>query len=57
MNINIKIIGSTRLEIKPEVIASEADALTTRPFELFKIVCGHCDMKMAACRCVFICSL
>ena len=34
MNTNFKIIGLTRLGIKPESTAPEADALTTRPSEL-----------------------
>ena len=34
MNTNFKVIGLTRLEIKPESTAPEADALTTRPSEL-----------------------
>ena len=34
MNTNFKVIGLTRLGIKPESSAPEADALTTRPFEL-----------------------
>ena len=33
MNTNVKAIDLTRLGIKPESIAPEADALTTRPFE------------------------
>ena len=33
MNTNFKVIGLTRLEIKPEPTAPEADALTTRPSE------------------------
>ena len=35
MNTNVKVIGLTRLGIKPESTAPEADALTTRPSELF----------------------
>ena len=34
MNINFKIIGLTRLGIKPKSTAPEADAVTTRPSEL-----------------------
>ena len=34
MNINFKVIGLTRLGIKPQSTAQEADALTTRPSEL-----------------------
>ena len=34
MNTNFKDIGLTRLGIKPESTAPEADALTTRPFVL-----------------------
>ena len=37
MSINFKVIGLTRLGIKPESTASEADALTTRPSELLKL--------------------
>ena len=33
---NFKVIGLTRLEIKPDSTATEADALITRPSELFK---------------------
>ena len=32
-----KVIGLTRRGIKPESTASKADALTTRPSELFKL--------------------
>ena len=35
VNSNFKVIGLTRLRIKPESTAQEADALTTRPSELF----------------------
>ena len=35
MNTNLKVIGLTRLGIKPESAAQEADALTTRPSKLF----------------------
>ena len=34
MNTNFKVFGLTRLDIKPESTAPEADALTTRPSEL-----------------------
>ena len=34
MNTNFKVIGLTRLGIKLESVAPEADALTTRPSEL-----------------------
>ena len=37
VNTNFKVIGLTRLGIKLKSTAPEADALTTRPFELFKI--------------------
>ena len=33
MNTNFKVIGSTRLGIKPKSTAPGADALTTRPSE------------------------
>ena len=37
MNTNVrpKVIGLTRLEIKPKSTALETDALTTQPSELF----------------------
>ena len=35
MNSNFKVIGLTRLGIKPESTAPESDVLTTRPSELF----------------------
>ena len=38
MNTNFKVIGLTRLGIKPESTAPEADALTTWPSELL-----NCD--------------
>ena len=34
MNTNFKAIGLTRLGIKPEFAAPEANALTTRPSDL-----------------------
>ena len=36
MNTNFKVTGLTRLGMKPESTAPEADALTTRPSEPFK---------------------
>ena len=36
VNTNFKVIGLTRLGIKPKSTAPKADALTTRPFELLK---------------------
>ena len=36
-NINFIVIGSTRLEIKLKSTAPKADALTTRPSELFNM--------------------
>ena len=36
MNTNFTAIGLTRLGIKPKSTASEADALTIRPSELFR---------------------
>ena len=36
-NTNFKVFGLTRLGIKPEHTVPEADALTTRPSELFKV--------------------
>ena len=41
MNANFKVIGSTQLGIKPEFTALEADALTTRPFELLNMSRRH----------------
>ena len=38
MNINFKVIGLTRLGIKPESTAPEVDALTTRPSELYFLI-------------------
>ena len=38
MNSSFKVIGLTRLGIKPECAAPEADALTTRPSELLILV-------------------
>ena len=35
MNTNFEVIGLTRLGIKPKSTAPKADALTTRPSELF----------------------
>ena len=37
MNTNFKVIGLTRLRIKPESAATEADAFITRPPELLLI--------------------
>ena len=36
MNTNFKVIGLTRLGMKPESTGPKADALTTRPSELLK---------------------
>ena len=36
VNTNFKVIGLTRLGIKPKSTAPEVDALTTRPSELLK---------------------
>ena len=49
MNTNFNVIGLTRLKIKPEFRAQEADALTTRPSEL--------QEKMFACFCHTLASL
>ena len=38
VNTNFTVNGLTRLLIKPESTASEANALTTRPFELLSLV-------------------
>ena len=37
VNTNFKVIGQTRLGIKPESTALEADDLTTRPSDLLNI--------------------
>ena len=37
MNTKFKVIGLTRLEIKPKSTATKADARTTRPPELFML--------------------
>ena len=37
MNTNFKVIGLTRLKIKPASTAPEADALCTRTFELLNV--------------------
>ena len=42
MNTNFKVIGLTRLAIKPESRAPEADALTTWPSELL----SNCNMTV-----------
>ena len=38
MNTNFKVIGLTRLGIKPKSTASKADALSSRPSELLLAV-------------------
>ena len=38
MNTNFKVIGLTQLGIKPGSTGPEADALTTQPSELLKVV-------------------
>ena len=40
MNTNFKVIGLTRIGIKSESTAPEADALITRPSELQIALCG-----------------
>ena len=40
VNTNFKVIGLTRLGIKPMSTAAEAYALTTRPSDLFKLPSG-----------------
>ena len=51
MNTNYKVIGLTRLGIEPKSTAPEADALTARPSELFKVgetlvnKIGHSNVK------------
>ena len=41
MNTNSKVIGLTRLGIKPKSAAPDADALTTQPYELFEVYSGQ----------------
>ena len=48
MNTNFKVIGLTRLGIKPESTAPEADALTTRPFELLNRNVGKVTANILA---------
>ena len=38
MNTNVKVFGLTRLGIKLKSTAPEANALTTRPSELFSVI-------------------
>ena len=38
MNTNVKVIGLTRLGIKPEFTAPKTDALTTWPSELLTFI-------------------
>ena len=40
MNTNLKVIGLTRLEIKPESTTAKADALSTRFVELLPTPTG-----------------
>ena len=44
MNINFKVISLSRLGIKPDSTAPEADALTTRPHELWKFGSDFTDV-------------
>ena len=37
MNTNVKVIGLTRLGVKPESTAPEVDVVTTRPSELLNL--------------------
>ena len=43
MNTNFKVIGLTRLGIKPGSAVLEADALTTRPSELLVFIMSSND--------------
>ena len=45
-NTNFKVIGLTRLAIKPKSTALEADALTTRPSELSKFAVTENNKEM-----------
>ena len=45
MNIHFKVIGLTRLGIKPKSTAPEADALITRPSELLNKNAAKLDNK------------
>ena len=38
MNTNFKVIGLTRLGVKPKSTAPEAGACTTRPSELLRVI-------------------
>ena len=46
MNTNFKVLGLTRLGIKPESTAPEADTLISRPFELCKPLISDLLMHM-----------
>ena len=47
MNTDFKVIGLTRLGIIPESTAPEAEALITRPSELFNLVNGQLRSELA----------
>ena len=46
MNTKLKVIGLTRLEIKPESMIAEADALSTLPPELLPSPTGICGNQL-----------
>ena len=50
MNTNFKVIGLTRLGIKTQSTASEADALTTRPSELLIDTCYNFTINVVQWR-------
>ena len=47
MNTNFKVIGLTGLGIKPKSTAPEADALTTLPSELLKMLVNNRKMLVS----------
>ena len=58
VNTNFKVIGLTRLGIKPKSTASEADAFTTRPSELnVGFLYVRCHFFGLYVRAVFVLSL
>ena len=50
MNANFKVIGLTRLGIKTQSAAPEADALTTQPSELLMGTCYNFTIKIVQWR-------
>ena len=51
MNTNFKVIGLTRLGIKTQSTAPEADALTTGPSELLMGTCYNFTINVVQWRC------